>query len=198
MFGLNAERDIRSHDSARHMRHAAGHYRHKFGAGQIGEEWPDRKRSFRLAHEDAGGDIERFSAARTHDARHHPGRDLDDELHNPVVVEHCKECSDKDNCGKDLKREIKSEVRTLFAQFSKHKLRSGEGVTQKTVHCVAGFLEGLTPRVDPQHEYGEHELQSQAPGDCFQAYSMTIGGEGIRQSEHSEEPENSSEASHSV
>ena len=95
------------------------------------------------------------------------------------MVEHRKECSDKNDRREHLKREIKSQVRTLFAQFAKHELRSGEGVTQETVHHVAGFLEGLTPRIDAQHEYGEHELQSQTPGNCFQAYGMTVGGEGI-------------------
>ena len=38
----------------------------------LGQKWANRERRFRLAHENAGGDVERFRAAGAHHARHQP------------------------------------------------------------------------------------------------------------------------------
>ena len=47
-----------------------------------GDERPDGQRRFRLPHEDAGRDVQRFRAARAHDLLHHDREGLHHPLHD--------------------------------------------------------------------------------------------------------------------
>ncbi len=72
-FGLDSKSYVSRHDSAGDVRHAAGHDGHQFRAGQVGQKGTDGQRRFGLSHENAGRDVQRFGAARAHDARHYLG-----------------------------------------------------------------------------------------------------------------------------
>ena len=91
MFGLDTVENVGAHDPARNVGHAGRHYRHQFGAGERRDVGPDSERSFGLAHEDAGRNVKRFRPAGAH-ADHDLGGLANDELHDPVVIEHGKKC----------------------------------------------------------------------------------------------------------
>src|ERR1700758_4813511 len=97
------------------MRHSASHHGHQFGTSEVGQEGANGDWRFRLTHEDAGGNIQRLSPASAHDARHGPGRDANDELHDAVVIENGEESTDENDSGEDLKRENKTDTRSLLA-----------------------------------------------------------------------------------
>src|SRR2546426_5911370 len=82
------------------MRHSTGHDDHEFRLGELGKKRPDSERSFRLSHENTGGDIEGFRAAGAHHASHDPRGSPDDELHYAEVIEHRKKGGNKDDRGK--------------------------------------------------------------------------------------------------
>ena len=92
----------------------------------------DGERSFRLAHEDAGGDVERFRAAGAHDVRHDPGDGANDELHDADVIEKREKRGDEDDRGQHLERKNKMLRRSSESwtcsrgqtQLAKHKLRN--------------------------------------------------------------------------
>ncbi len=86
-----------------------------------GKKWANRERRFRLAHEDAGGDVQRFRAACAHQSRHHARGHLDDELHDAEVIEHREKRGDENNRRQHLKREEKSHRRTFFAEVTEHE-----------------------------------------------------------------------------
>ena len=71
---FGAEGEVGRHDRARNVCHAAGHDCHQLRVGQVGQERADGHRRFGLAHENAGGDVERLGAADAHDPRHQPRR----------------------------------------------------------------------------------------------------------------------------
>ena len=72
-----------------------------------GKKRPNGLRGFRLAHENAGGHIQRLRAARSHQPRHQPRRELDDELHDSEVIKHRKKRADENHRWQNLKCEIK-------------------------------------------------------------------------------------------
>ena len=59
------------HHRAGNVRHAAGHDGEQLGLGHAGDERLDGQRRFGLAHENAGGHVERLGAAGAHDLLHH-------------------------------------------------------------------------------------------------------------------------------
>src|ERR1700688_2388105 len=160
MLGFNAERNVSRHDPAGNVRHPAGHHRHQFRSSEIWQEGTDGQRRFGLSHEYAGRDVQRFRATCAHHASHDPRRDLDDELHHTVVVEHGEECRDKDDGRQYLKREIEAEMRTLLSKFTKNKLRTDKGITEKPIYYIAGFLKNSPTGLDSQHEYCAGKLQA--------------------------------------
>src|SRR5271165_2087430 len=99
MLGFDTERDVGRHDAAGDVGHAAGHYHHQLGLCELIQERADGERSFGLPHEDAGGNVERFSAAGSHHAGHNPGGDANDNLHDADVVEQREKSGDENNCG---------------------------------------------------------------------------------------------------
>src|ERR1700726_137688 len=107
---------------------------------ELGKKWPDRQRSFRLPHENAGSDVERLCAAGRHQSRHHSRRLLNDELHDAIVIKQRKNRGDKDNSGKHLKREEKSHWRALLAEIAENKLRTKKRIVQYPIHRRARFL----------------------------------------------------------
>ena len=110
MLGVNSERDVSGHDSTGNVSHPAGHHRHELGACELGQKRPDGERGFCLSHEDARCNVQGLGAARAHEARHYFGRQLDDELHDAVVIKHGEERGDKDNRGQHLEGKIKSKL----------------------------------------------------------------------------------------
>src|SRR2546426_224764 len=74
----------------------------EFRLGELGKKRPDSERSFRLSHENTGGDVEGFRAAGAHHASHDPRGSPDDELHYAEVIEHRKKGGNKDDRGKYL------------------------------------------------------------------------------------------------
>jgi len=98
------------------MGHAAGHYAHEFGLGELGKKRADGERGFGLAHEDAGGDVERFCPAGAHDAGHQPRGGADDQLHDADVVEHGEKRGDEDDRWKHLEGERKTERESSFGR----------------------------------------------------------------------------------
>ena len=113
--------DIRGHHAAGDVSHPAGHDGHQFGARDFGKKGTNRQRRFRLPHENAGSDVERFGAAGAHEAGHDAGGCLHDELHDPKVIEHCEEGRDEDDRRQRLKGEVEALGRILLAEIAKDK-----------------------------------------------------------------------------
>ena len=139
-----------------------------------GKKRPDGHRRFRLSHENAGGDVQRFGTAGAHHARHHPGEDADNDLHDSEVVEDREKCADENDGWQYLKGEIETEMRILFPQVAENKLRTHIRVAQQTTDSVASLLENPPPGVDPQHKHGKHKLQTQSPRDSFQRIARRL------------------------
>ena len=158
MLGFDSECDVGCHDAARNVRHAAGHHGHQFGPGEIGQERTDGQRSFGLSHENAGGHIQRLRSAGPHHTSHDPGGDLDNKLHDAVVVEHGEKCRDEDDGWQYLEGKIKPEMGTLLPEFAKHKLGADESVTKQSIHHITGFLKHSPASFDSQYKYGEDQL----------------------------------------
>ncbi len=87
-------------------------------------------------------------------------------------------------------------MRSLFTEISKDKLRAGEGVAEKPVHCVPGLLKKRSAELNLQNKNGEGNLQPQPPGHRLRANGATVRGESVGQAQHGEQSENASEASH--
>ena len=86
MFCLDTVADVKRHDCAGDVRHAAGHDGHQFRFGHFWQERPDGQWSFRLPHENAGRHVQRLSPARAHDPLHQPSRRANDNLHHAKVI----------------------------------------------------------------------------------------------------------------
>src|ERR1700724_3130194 len=162
MFRVNTKRNISGHDSAGNVRHAAGHYGHQLPAGKYGPKWADGQRRFRLSHKNPGSHIQGFGAARSHHAGHDPGKNLNDDLHDPEVIEHSEKSGDEDNGGQHSESEV-PELRSGLGKVPKDEVGSGVGVTQQLRDAISRFLKYDPPSVNSQHENGEHELQAEAP-----------------------------------
>src|ERR1700730_6990586 len=87
---------------------------------------------------------------------------------------------------------------TLFAEVTENKLRADKRVTEQPVHNIASFLKTPPASFDSQNKYCKSELQAQAPRHRLQPNGAAIGRKDISQHQHGQEPEDSSEASHSV
>ena len=107
-FGSIPNANVRCHDSAGDVGHAAGHYGHEFRVREIGKKWPDGHRRFCLPHEDAGRDIERFRAAGAHHSGHDPGRTRMMSCMMPIVIKHGEKRADENNRRQHLKSENRS------------------------------------------------------------------------------------------
>ena len=83
------------------------------------------------------------------------------------MIEHGEECRNEDDGRQNLKSEIKSQMRTLLAQITKHELRSGKRVTEQPVDCIARHLENAPANIGTQHKHRKCELQAQSPADCL-------------------------------
>src|ERR1700687_4977265 len=123
MLGVRAaDADVGGHHAAGNVGHAAGHHGHQLGLGEFRQKRADGERRFGLAHEDAGGHVERLRAAGAHDGSHHPGGGTNDELHHAQVIEHGKKGGDEDDGGKHLEGEDQAEAGVGFTDFAEDKL----------------------------------------------------------------------------
>ena len=173
MSRIDAKGNVRGHDSARDMRHAARHHRHQFRAGQIREEGSDREWRLRLSHENARGHVQRFGSARSHDSRHHPGKNTDDDLHNAEVIKHGKERGDENDGRQHPKGEV-AQLRTGVRKIPKDEVRSSIRIAKQLRDRIPGFLKHNPPCVDSEYEYGKHELQAKPPGHGLQSNGTTV------------------------
>lgn len=108
MLRFDSEGDVGGHDSARNVCHAAGHHSHQLGAGEVGKKRANGERSFGLPHENAGSHIQRLCAARAHKAGHDFCGQLNDELHDSVVIKHGEKRGDKNDGWENLEGEEES------------------------------------------------------------------------------------------
>ena len=151
MLGFDAEGDVGGHDAAGNVGHAAGHHDHQLGFCELIQKRADGEGGFGLAHEDAGGDVERFRAAGAHDAGHDPGGSANDELHDADVIEKRKKSGDENDRGQDL--ESKNEVLRRSgetgigsrgqAELAKDKLRAVKSVAEKQIDVVSGLFKKI-------------------------------------------------------
>src|ERR1700758_2051589 len=124
------------------------------------QEWSNRKRSFCLSHEDTGGNVERFRAARAHQSRHHDGSNLDDELHHAEVIEHGKKSCDENNRWQHLKCEEKAHRRTFLTEVAENKGGTVEGEIEHPVHAFARLVKNPATVFPAHHEKCEDDLES--------------------------------------
>ncbi len=195
-----ANLNVPGHHSAGNMGHAAGHHAHQFGLGELGKKRADGERGFGLAHEDAGGDVERFCAAGAHDAGHQPRGGPDDELHDADVIKHGEESGDEDDRGKHLEGERKTEAREFFRQAEIAENKSGAcvGEAEKLVRSGAEKAEDFTAERRAKDEVAKRELQAEAPQDCLQLDGLPRGGKKIRSGKDDQHAEDCGESCHSV
>ena len=133
-----------------------------------GDKGPDGERGFGLAHEDAGGDVQGFGAARAHDALHDDGENLHDLLHDPEVVKDGKKRSDEDDDGQDAEREDRSQRSARPAEgVAEDKRTAFLGIGQHGGHGDARRPEQLT-EIGLEYEDRESELKSETPEDQAQ------------------------------
>src|SRR6266478_1629349 len=152
---FNAEGDVSRHDAAGDVGHAAGYDAHQFGFRELVEEGADGERGFGLAHEDAGGDVEGFRAAGSHDAGHDPGGDSNDNLHHADVIKESEKSSDKDDCRKYLKGKGKTEGRNFLADFTEDKFRADVRIAEKFVNVKTCGFENASANFELQNEEGK-------------------------------------------
>ena len=170
-------RDVGRHDPAADVRHARGHDRHQFRAGQLLQKWADGQRRFGLAHENAGRHVERFRAADAHQSRHHPGRALDDDLHDAKVIENGKERGHEDDRRQNGEREDESILAIRIGQRPKDEGGSIGGVMEQLIDRRARDRHRALAPVKFQHDQGEEQLQADAPCDNLPFDRLAVGGE---------------------
>src|SRR6185369_2151059 len=177
VLGLNPGCDVCSHDSAGDVSHAGGHDDHELGFSDARQEGANRKRRFSLAHEDTGRDVERFDTAHVHHAPHYDCGDIDDELHDAVVVEDCKERSNEDDGRRHLEREHETVRRFRLWQSdgSKDERRAFVRIGKQTIDAVAGAGDQVAAELPPEHEESKKDLQDDS-GD----YSAKLDGAAVR------------------
>src|SRR5882724_6063579 len=198
MLGFHAVRNVGGHDAARNMRHPASHDAHQLRLGKPVEKRTYGERRFRLAHENAGRDVQRFRSARAHHLGHDPGESANNQLHHADVIEKREDRGDKDDRGKHLERKNKSQRRFLLAQLTKHKLRAKESETQEFIRSLSGVLEDCAANREAQDKECKRQLQAQSPENRLQAYGLAICGKHIRQTQHRGQTQQSSKSSHAL
>jgi len=155
--------DVSAHYRARHVGHAAGHYRKQLGFSKALEKRPDRYGRFRLAHRNTRGHASGFRAAGSHEALHENGHAFHEHLHNSQVVKSCEKRTDKNDDRQNLEREDHPELIAFQSEFvAEYKTRSGGGVVQYGVDKQAEGVERFLQR-RLEHEKSERELQHDAP-----------------------------------
>ena len=196
MLRFDTESDIRGHDPAGDMGHAAGHHHHQFGFCEFIQKRPDGQRGLGLSHEDARRDIQRFRPARPHDARHDPSGDADNQLHHADVVEQREKCRDEYDCGEHLKGERESHGGNFFADFAKDKFGANVGVAEQLVDVKTRGLKDVPSDFKSQDEEGKGHLQAQSPENGLQADRLAIRRKQIRETNHRGQSQQSGESSH--
>src|SRR6185437_11292509 len=187
--------DVGGHHRAGNMRHAAGHDGEELRLRHTRDERLDGEGRFRLPHEDAGGDVQRFGAAHAHHLLHADRHGAYDPLHHAEVIKNGEERRDEDDDGEDLKREDDAVRAGLDAKRSEEELAAGFGVIEHRAHARADELENLA-EVSLENEYREQELQAHAPGDEPELDSALMGGTQPGDSQDDEEAQQSSVAAH--
>ena len=145
-----------------------------------GKKRTNRERRFRLAHEDAGGDVQRFGAARAHQAGHHARGGFHDQLHDAEVVEHREKRRDENDRRKRLEREIKTSGGIFLPEIAEDEGRSVVGEIQEPVGAGAQLLEDQLAIFPAHHQESEGNLQAEPPGDRLVADGAAVGGKRIR------------------
>ena len=170
------EEDVGGHDGTGDVGHAGGHDGEEFALGEADEEGTDGEGSFRLAHEDAGGDAGGFSTAGAHDAAHDEGHAFNDELHDAEVIQNAEEGRDKDDDGEDLEGEENAERSGGFTEGAKEEAGAFFGVAEEGFDGAAGvFKSSAEGRFE--NEEGEEQLEAEAPREELGADRSTVGRE---------------------
>src|SRR5271169_540448 len=170
-----ADMDVGGHHAAGDVSHAAGHHSHEFGNGENRKKRSDRERRLGLAHENAGGDIERLGATGAHDFSHEPCSDADDKLHDTDVVEHSEKSGDKNDGWKDLKGEDESEAGIGLAEFAEDKGRTNVRKIEEMLGAIAQSLKNNPAGGHLQDEDAKNDLQAEAPENGFELDGFAIG-----------------------
>ena len=130
---------------------------------------------FRLAHEDAGRDVERFRSARAHQSGHHTRGSLHHQLHDSQVIKHREESRDKDDGRQSLEGKIESSRGVLLAEVAKDEGSAVVSEIQKPVGRCTQLLEKEPAILRPHDQESESNLQTEAPGDCLVANGLAVG-----------------------
>ena len=190
---LDAEGDVCGHDAAGDVGHARGHHRHQLGLRHPAEIGANRQRRLGLAHENAGGDVQRLGAARAHHAVHHHREQPDHHLHQAEVVQDREQGGDEDDRRQDLKGEDDAVLGPGFAERTGHHLRPHGPVAQRAEHHrradgrvveqlpdpVPQPLERALAKVGLEHHQGEQHLQAEPPRHDASLDGATIRRERV-------------------
>ena len=176
----------------------AGHDGHEFRLGRSREERTNAQRGLRLAHEDAGSDVQRFGAADLHGQLHQPRHALDHKLHDAQVIQHSKKRRDEDDDRQHLEGDDEPIRRVLLAQFAEDKSRAHESIREHAVDNVAGRRHGSLSAREAQYQQGENPLQAQSPGSRLPANRLTVGRKQPRQRKNHYQPQQACESSQAV
>ena len=118
---------ISRHGRSGDVRHAAHHDGEQLGLGKAFQKRPDGDGRFGLAHEDAGGHVGGFGAARPHHALHHHRHGVHQHLHHAQVIKDREQAADEDDDRQHLKRK---DGRLAAAQLiAENKLAAGLRIT---------------------------------------------------------------------
>ena len=147
-------------------------------AGQFGQQRADGEGRLGLAHENAGGDVERFGAADAHQAGHDPGGGADDELHDAQVIEDGEEGGHEDDGGQNGESEDEASLANGVGQGAEDEGGAVECVMEESVDGGAGRAHRLLPPIEFQDDKGEKDLEADAPSDDFPFDSLAVSGEG--------------------
>src|SRR5208283_466633 len=127
-----------------------------------------------------------------------PRRALDYQLHDPDVIQDGEQRADEDHRGQDLKGKVKTQMRSLFAEIAKNKLRSGKRIAEKAIHGVASLLEKRAADFNLKNKKGEDKLPAEAPAHGLQADRLPVGRKDVAERQHRNQAENAGKSSHLV
>ena len=163
-----------------------------------GQKRTNGQRRFGLSHENAGRDVERLDTAGAHQAGHDAGRDPDDELHDPVMIENGEERGDKNDGRQDLEGEIKAVFRVLDAKFAEDELGTGKRIAQQPVDGLSGHAQGAPANFEFEHQKGEQDLQPESGDNGSGLDRPAIAGERKGQAEQHRDANQTGKSSHGV
>ena len=154
------DEDVGGHHGSGNVRHAADHDGEQLAFGEAGEERTNGQRSFGLAHENAGRDVQGFGAAGAHNALHHHRHRLHDDLHDAEIVEHREERRDEDDDRQHLERENYAELVVFDAELvAENEGASRRGVVEQMIDAVARGDESAR-----RSEFSGPEMRSRIAG----------------------------------